>query len=87
MKKLLYIFLIFLGILSIIVCLYFFFNIYFVVSSKDGVLYDGFGYPFVNGNPSDPKTIWAYLFFFLGCALIDEPRKKLIEMRDNKKEN
>ena len=86
MKKVLYISLIILGIISILIALYFFFNIYFVISVENEVMYDGFGYRLVSGTPNNPKTIWGYVFFVLGISIIDYPRKKLIEMSNNRKD-
>ena len=84
MKKILFILLIILGIISIFASAYFFINIYFIISTKNNIIYDGFGYELINGKPRNPKIIFAYFFFFLGCSLINYPRKELIKMRDNK---
>lgn len=69
MKKILYILGLTAGIIALLYGAYILFNIYFVVSSHNGVTYDGFGDPYVNRSPSSPNTWIGYVCALGGGAL------------------
>lgn len=72
------------GIVLILMAIWFYIKIYNEFSSKDGVLYDGFGYEYVYEKPHNPYTICIYIFLIIGLNIAGFFRKKLIEQRDNK---
>ena len=80
MKKYLYILGIIVSLLMIIFAIYFFINIYFIFSSIEGQLYDGFGTPYSNGNPSSPYTLVGLACFFGGTSLFNYCNKKIKEV-------
>lgn len=53
-------------------------KIYFVCYSKNGQMYDGLDYPYSNGNPSNPYTIYGYIGLIISFLLISIGRNKLI---------
>lgn len=61
--KILYIMGIVIGIGLLILAGYIFVNINFVISTINGQVYDGFGFPHLNGEPSSPYTLLGYITF------------------------
>lgn len=79
MKKILYILGLIVGILLILMAVFFYFKIYVVLETKEGIVYDGFGYEYINHQPYNPYTIWIYVFGILGVGIIGFFREKLID--------
>lgn len=69
-KKVLFILCIIFSLIVTIVGIYTLFNIYFVMSSNNGVLYDGFEIPYKNNKPHSPYTLFGVIFFFVGISLL-----------------
>ena len=70
MKKFLLILGVLCSIVFICIGVYILFKIYFIVSSIDGNLYDGFGVAYSFGKPHSPYTIVGIIAFFCGSSLL-----------------
>lgn len=79
MKKFLYYTAIIVSIILILISLYLFVKIHFEFSQVDGQMYDGFGEPYVNNEPSSRYTIWCYGSFIAGISLVYVAREKCKE--------
>lgn len=76
MNKIIYILGTVLSIILIVVGIYFFINIHWVVQMVNGVVCDGFGSPYNNGEPYSPYTIVYYISFLSGLVLFNYCKSK-----------
>lgn len=77
MKKILYYFGIIISLIIFIASIYVFFNIYFVFSTQNGQMYDGFGTPYSYDKPSSPYTIFGIAGIAISSSLFSFCKNKL----------